>query len=73
MSKIKEILHEKRKITEKYIKKIRENGEETVRYTAMMPDIPFLILELLSDVGWIIHLAAGIIYLCKNGFHNFSD
>ena len=73
MSKIKEILHEKRKITEEHIKKIRENGEQAVRYTAMMPDIPFLILGLLSDIGWIIHLIAGITYLCKNGFLNFSD
>ena len=73
MSKIEEILHEKRKTTEEHIKKLRENGEHTVRYTAMMPDIPFLILGLISDIGWIIHLAAGIIYLCKNGFHHFSD
>ena len=73
MSKIKEILHEKRKITEDHIKKIRENGEETVRYTAMMPDIPFLILGLLSDIGWIIHFVAGIIYLCKNGFCHLGD
>ena len=73
MSKIEEILHEKRKTTEEHIKKLRENGEQTVCYTAMMPDIPFLILGLLSDIGWIIHLAAGIIYFCKNGFHHFSD
>ena len=34
-----------------------------VRYTAMMPDIPFLILGLFSDIGWIMHLIAGILYL----------
>ena len=41
MSKIEEILHEKRKTTEEHIKKLRETGEHTVRYTVMMPDIPF--------------------------------
>lgn len=27
----------------------------------MMPDIPFLILGLLSDAGWITHLIAGAV------------
>ena len=39
----------------------------------MMPDIPFLVLGLLSDIGWLIHLIAGILYLCRNGFHNMLD
>ena len=39
----------------------------------MIPDIPFLILGLISDIGWIIHLTAGIIYLCRNGFHHVPD
>ena len=73
MSKIEEILHEKRKTTEKHIEQLRQNGEQAVRYTAMMPDIPFLILGLLSDIGWIIHLAAGIVYFCKSGFHHILD
>lgn len=30
-------------------------------------------LGLLSDVGWLIHLVAGIIYFCKNGFHHVLD
>ena len=38
-----------------------------------MPDVPFLVLGLISDVGWIMHLAAGIIYLCRNGFRHISD
>lgn len=28
----------------------------------MMPDIPFLMLGLISDIGWMIHLIAGVIY-----------
>ena len=39
----------------------------------MMPDIPFLVFGLLSDVGWIMHLTAGIVYFCRNGFHHVSD
>ena len=73
MSTIKEVLHEKRKATEEHIKELRQKGEQKVRYTAMMPDIPFLILGLLSDIGWMIHLIAGIVYFCRNGFHNVPD
>lgn len=39
----------------------------------MMPDIPLLVLGLFSDVGWIVHLIAGIIYFCRNGFHHVLD
>lgn len=60
-------------MTEDHIKKLEQSGKESVRYTAMMPDIPFLVLGLLSDIGWIIHLVAGIIYLCNNGFHHALD
>lgn len=73
MSKIKEILHEKRKTTEEHIKQLEQNGKQDIRYTAMMPDIPFLVLGLLSDIGWIIHLISGIIYFCRNGFHHVLD
>ena len=47
MSTIKDILREKRKATEEHIKQLRREGKEGIRYTAMMPDIPFLILGLL--------------------------
>lgn len=39
----------------------------------MMPDIPFLILGLLSDAGWITHLIAGAVYLSRNGFRHVLD
>ena len=73
MSTIKEILHEKRRVTENHIQQLQREGTHGVRYTAMMPDIPFLVLGLLSDVGWIIHLVAGILYFCRNGFHHVLD
>ena len=70
---IKEILHEKRKTTEYHIKQLQHEGKQGIRYTAMMPDIPFLILGLISDVGWLTHLIAGIIYFCGNGFRYVLD
>ena len=68
MRTIKETLHEKRRTTEKHIQQLQREGNQGVRYTAMMPDIPFLMLGLISDVGWMIHLIAGVIYFCRNGF-----
>ena len=73
MSSIKDILHEKRKATEDHIRQLQRDGKQNVRYTAMMPDIPFLVLGLLSDIGWIMHLASGVIYLCANGLHHVLD
>ena len=73
MCTIKEILHEKRKTTEDHIKQLQQGGKQGVRYTAMMPDIPFLVLGLISDIGWMIHLIAGVRYVCKSGFHHVLD
>ncbi len=73
MNTIKEVLHEKRKTTEEHIRQLQRDGKQGVRYTAMMPDMPFLVLGLLSDVGWIIHLAAGVLYFGRNGFHHVLD
>lgn len=73
MSTIKEILHEKRKTTEDHIRQLQREGTQGVRYTAMMPDMPFLVLGLLSDIGWIIHLIAGVLYFGRNGFHHVLD
>ena len=73
MRTIKEVLHEKRKATEDHIKDLQRQGKQGIRYTAMMPDIPFLILGLMSDIGWLTHLIAGIIYFCGNGFRYVLD
>lgn len=73
MSTIKDTLHEKRKATEDHIKQLQREGTQGIRNTAMMPDIPFLVLGLLSDVGWMIHLIACIIYFSGNGFHHVLD
>lgn len=71
--RIKEVLHEKRKATEEHIKNLQQQGKQGVRYTVMMPDIPFLVLGLISDIGWIIHLIAGVLYFCRNDFRHVSD
>ena len=73
MNTLKEALHEKRKTTEDHIRQLQREGKQCVRYTAMMPDIPFLVLGLLSDIGWLIYLIAGILYFCRNGFHHVPD
>ena len=73
MRTVKEILHEKRRATEEHIKQLQQEGKQGVRYTAMMPDIPFWVLGLLSDIGWMMHLTAGIVYFCRNVFHHVLD
>ncbi|MCM1223858.1 MAG: hypothetical protein NC548_56340 [Lachnospiraceae bacterium] len=73
MGNIKEILHTKRTVTEEHIKQLQREGKEGIRYTAMMPDIPFLVLGLICDIGWLIHLAAGILYFCSSGFRDPLD
>ena len=73
MRTIKEVLHEKRKATEDHIKDLQRQGKQGIRYTAMMPDIPFLIVGLISDVGWQTHLIAVLIYFCGNGFRYVLD
>ena len=72
MNKIKDILHEKRKTTEDHIRQLQQVGKQGIRYTAMMPDIPFLVLGLLSDIGWIMHLTAGIIYFSTGHAESIS-
>lgn len=58
---------------EEHIKQLQREGKEGIRYTAMMPDIPFLVLGLICDIEWLFHLAAGIIYFCGNGFCGWLD
>lgn len=73
MRTIKEILHEKRAATERHVRQLQQDGAQGIRYTAMMPDVPFLISGLLSDIGWMIHLVAGILYVCRTGVHHVLD
>lgn len=73
MSTVKARLHEKRKTTEDHIRQLQREGKEGVRYTAMMPDVPFLVLGLLSDIGWLLHLIAAVLFLCRNGFRHVLD
>lgn len=73
MKSIKEILHTKRLKTENHVRQLQQEGREGIRYTATMPDIPFLIFGLLCDVGWMLHLITGAIYFCNNGFRHILD
>lgn len=64
MKSIKETLHAKRTVTEEHIKQLQQEGKEGIRYTEMMPDISFLILGLLCDIGLPLYLSfrKGIVY-----------
>ncbi|MCM1254132.1 MAG: hypothetical protein NC321_15035 [Clostridium sp.] len=73
MKNIREILHAKRLATERHIEQLEREGKEGVRYTAMMPDIPFLILGLICDIGWLMQLIAGVVYFWHNGLHSVLD
>lgn len=72
VSTLKIKLHTKRALTEKKIRQLEKEGKAGERYTAMISDINFLIVGLLCDVGWIIHLISEIKYLFRYKFHNDS-
>ena len=57
--RIRTILHSKRLKTEAHIRQLEQAGKAGKRFTATMPDVPFLVLGLLCDVGWLIQLIAG--------------
>ncbi len=71
---IRKILHEKRLKTEDHIRELESAGKAGERCTATMPDIPFLILALLCDIGWIIQLIAVVLlgdpWVAVGGFLN---
>ncbi|MBO5473331.1 MAG: hypothetical protein J6A08_06060 [Lachnospiraceae bacterium] len=58
MSRIRTMLHAKRSITEEHIRKLEQAGRAGERYTATMPDVPFLVLGLICDAGWLIQVIA---------------
>ena len=63
---LRELLHTKRLKSEQHIRALEQTGNAGNRYTATMPDIPFLFLALLCDAGWITQLIAGSILLCRD-------
>ena len=73
MSDLRAALHAKRSVTDEHIRQLEKEDRAGVRYTAMIPDVPWLVLGLLSDVGWLIHLIAGIIYFKRFGIWQLWD
>lgn len=67
------MLHAKRSLTEEHIRKLEQAGRAGERYTATMPDVPFLVLGLICDAGWLIQVIAGIIYLTRHALWNGLD
>lgn len=53
---MREKLHAKRAVTEEHIKELEQEGRAGIRYTIMMPDMAFMILGLICDVGWLLQL-----------------
>ena len=62
-------LHSKRVRTEEKLRRLEQEGKAGVRYTATIPDIPFLIVGLICDIGWLIHMVAGVLYFYRYRFH----
>lgn len=58
-----ETLHAKRAATEQHIRELEAVGKAGTRYTARIPDVWFLVLGLVSDLGWAFQLVEGIQYL----------
>lgn len=68
-SSLKRKLHSKRAVTEEKIRKLEREGRAGERYTATISDIAFLIVGLICDIGWIMHLIAGGWYFVRCRFH----
>lgn len=51
-----ERLHAKRAATEEHVRQLEARGAAGRRYTATMPDMGFMALGLVSDVGWLLQL-----------------
>ena len=51
----------------------RRASNNKIRPAAGRPDIPFLVLGLLSDIGWLMHLTAAVLSFCRNGFRHVLD
>lgn len=69
---IKAKLRAKRALAENKIRQLEKEGKAGERYTALIPDMKFLIVGLLCDAGWIIHIVSEINYLKKYAFHSDS-
>lgn len=54
-----EKLHAKRTATEDRIRALEAAGEAGDRFTATMPNAPFMALGLVSDIGWLLQLVFG--------------
>ncbi|MCM1334239.1 MAG: hypothetical protein NC084_06585 [Bacteroides sp.] len=67
MDRLKEIFRKKRAETNEHIRQLEREGRAGVRYTITLANIPFFILAVISDVGWLLQLIFGIIYLRESG------
>ncbi|MCM1298552.1 MAG: hypothetical protein NC203_12095 [Firmicutes bacterium] len=73
MKNLNDIFRTKRAAADEHIRRLECEGRAGVRYTIMLPNIPFFILAVISDVGWLLQLIFGIVYFCKNGIESLAD
>lgn len=62
---VREELARRRSKTDDHIRILERQEQAGKRYTAMLPNIPFLVLGLLCDAGWIMHFIAGGRFLSR--------
>lgn len=63
--RIQAVLAKRRGKTDEHIRAPEPRGKAGKRYTAMMLNLPFLILGLLCDAGWTVRLIARWRFLFK--------
>lgn len=63
---MREKLHAKRAAAEEHIKELERRGRAGTRYTIMMPDMPFMVLGLICDMGWLLQLIFGVRMMSAN-------
>ncbi len=67
MKRIEQKLIAMRLATDNHIRELESKGKAGLRYTAMMPNIPFFVLAILCDIAWIIQIVFGIRCIMNNG------
>lgn len=60
---MREKLHAKRAATEKHIRELEKDGGAGERYTITMPDMAFLVLGLICDIGWVLQVFFGMLFM----------
>lgn len=69
---MREKLHAKRAATEGHIRTLEREGRAGERYTITMPDMAFMVLGLICDIGWVLQLIFGNWFMNNSIDHSVS-